>query len=207
MTEKDKKTIQEMRAAGISYKAISEKTGINVSTLKMFVHRHEKPEARRCLRCGKLLPEGARQTQRFCSQKCKSAWWKKNPNQEENENRIARLCAFCGKQFISYNKAARYCSRACYRQVIQRDHIRIKNHLRRLRRILWAEGLAFQRRLPEGRMALQSEIRQGAEMFHAHNNRGRHQMLVRQGIQQIDVGKDIGNPGLRRLSCYAGRYF
>ena len=92
MTEKDKKTILEMRAAGISYKAISEKTGINVSTLKMFVHRHEKPEARRCLRCGKLLPEGARQTQRFCSQKCRNDWWNSHQDQLQGARHIAYVC-------------------------------------------------------------------------------------------------------------------
>ena len=38
MTEKEKRTILDMRAAGRQYKEISEKLGIDVSALKVFVH-------------------------------------------------------------------------------------------------------------------------------------------------------------------------
>ena len=114
MTEKDKKIILDMRAAGIPYKAISEKLGIEVSALKVFVHRNNKPSARKCCLCGKHLPVDARTTQRFCSLKCKNAWWKRHPNQDESEKRVVYTCAVCGTKFISYNRNSSYCSRACY---------------------------------------------------------------------------------------------
>ena len=60
------------------------------------------------------------------------------------------------------------------RKSIQRDYIRFENRMRRLRWILRSEGLAFQRRLPEDRVALQSEIRPGREVLYTHDNRGRH---------------------------------
>ena len=37
---------------------------------------------------------------------------------------------------------------------IQRNSIRDENHMRRLRRLLWSEGLALERRLPQSRVAL-----------------------------------------------------
>ena len=114
MTEKEKRTILDMRAAGKQYKEISAELGIEVSALKVFVHRQKKPDARKCAMCGKRLPEKARASQRFCSIKCKNAWWKKHPNEDENDKRVVRTCASCGQQFISYNPNSRYCSRDCY---------------------------------------------------------------------------------------------
>ena len=114
MTEKEKRTILDMRAAGKQYKEISAELGIEVSALKVFVHRQKKPCARKCAMCGKRLPDKARASQRFCSMKCKNAWWKKHPNQDGNDKRVVRACTSCGRQFISYNPSSKYCSRDCY---------------------------------------------------------------------------------------------
>ncbi len=78
MTEKEKRTILDMRAAGKQYKEISAVLGIEVSALKVFVHRQKQPGVRKCAMCGKRLPDKARASQRFCSVKCKNAWWKKH---------------------------------------------------------------------------------------------------------------------------------
>ena len=114
MTEKEKRTILDMRAAGKQYKEISAELGIEVSALKVFVHRQKKPCVRKCVMCGKRLPDRARASQRFCSTKCNNAWWKKHPNQDGNNKRMVRTCASCGRQFISYNPNSKYCSRVCY---------------------------------------------------------------------------------------------
>ena len=54
MTEKEKRTILDMRAAGKQYKEISAVLGIEVSALKVFVHRQKHKDVRRC----KILPVG-----------------------------------------------------------------------------------------------------------------------------------------------------
>ena len=74
MTEKEKRTILDMRAAGRQYKEISAELGIEVSALKVFVHRQKHDDARRCEQCNKVLPKNARKAQWFCSLKCKNAW-------------------------------------------------------------------------------------------------------------------------------------
>ena len=48
MTEKEKRTILDMRAAGKQYKEISAVLGIEVSALKVFVHRQKQPGVRKC---------------------------------------------------------------------------------------------------------------------------------------------------------------
>ena len=62
MTEKEKRTILDMRAAGKQYKEISAELGIEVSALKVFVHRQKHKDVRRCEQCKKVLPKDARKT-------------------------------------------------------------------------------------------------------------------------------------------------
>ena len=56
MTEKEKRTILDMRAAGKQYKEISAELGIKVSALKVFVHRQKHNDVRQCEQCKKVLP-------------------------------------------------------------------------------------------------------------------------------------------------------
>ena len=62
MTEKEKRTILDMRAAGKQYKEISAELGIEVSAPKVFVHRQKHNDVRRCEQCKKLPPKDARKT-------------------------------------------------------------------------------------------------------------------------------------------------
>ena len=51
MAEKEKRTILDMRVAGKQYKEISAQLGIDVSALKVFVHRQKHKDVRRCEQC------------------------------------------------------------------------------------------------------------------------------------------------------------
>ena len=113
MTRTQKATILEMRAEGITYKTIAEHLGMSLGSVKMFVSRHNRADDRRCEQCGKLLPKGAGAAQRFCSTKCKNAWWKAHPGKSEGDKQLSCTCAICGKPFTTY-KDSKYCSRACY---------------------------------------------------------------------------------------------
>ena len=90
MTEKEKRTILDMRAAGKQYKQISAELGIDVSALKMFVHRLMYDDVRRHEQCKKVLPKDARKTQRFCSNKCHNNWWNKHQKRFQGLSQI--LC-------------------------------------------------------------------------------------------------------------------
>ena len=71
MAEKEKRTILDMRVAGKQYKEISAKLGIDVSALKVFVHRQKHNDVKRCVQRKKVLPEDARKARRFCPDKCR----------------------------------------------------------------------------------------------------------------------------------------
>ncbi len=66
MTEKEKRTILDMRAAGKQYKEISAELGIEVSALKVFVHRQVYDLLTRLIQyiIIKTLKQGARVCQR-----------------------------------------------------------------------------------------------------------------------------------------------
>ena len=135
MTEKQKNTILEMRAEGITCKEIADHLGMTLGSVKMFVSRHNRhprhnrvddnraddrrADDRRCEQCGKMLTKGVAAsrggilTQRFCSTKCKNAWWKAHPGKAEGDKQLTRTCAICGKTFTTY-KDSKYCSRSCY---------------------------------------------------------------------------------------------
>ena len=119
MTEKEKKLALEMRAEGVSYKEISEKLGINETTLKVAVSRHNNAQKgssdkiRRCIQCKRVLPKKARATQRFCSNKCHNEWWNSHQDQLRGDKHVVHRCVVCGKEFASYKKAG-FCSRECY---------------------------------------------------------------------------------------------
>ncbi len=55
------------------------------------------------------------QHQKFCSDKCRMAWWKAHPDQLNRKAIYHMVCAHCGQPFDSYgNSHRKYCSRACY---------------------------------------------------------------------------------------------
>ena len=122
MTEKEKKTILDMRDAGKSYREISDALGISTSALKTFLSRNritvaETTDAelsvRTCINCRKPLQADARRTQRFCCEKCRNDWWNHHQEQISDSKRTVYVCDVCRKQFPAY-KPARFCSRACY---------------------------------------------------------------------------------------------
>ena len=111
MTRTQKTTILEMRAEGIPYKAIAEELGMSLGSVRMFVSRHNQTNDRRCEQCGQRLPDKARESQRFCSMKCRTMWWNANPARPARQ--FPHTCAVCSASFLGV-KNSKYCSRACY---------------------------------------------------------------------------------------------
>ena len=76
MTDHQKQHIINLRAEGKPYKEIADELGLTLGSVKMFMSRMKREgERRKCEMCRKLLPKGARRTQRFCYEKCKTDWW------------------------------------------------------------------------------------------------------------------------------------
>ena len=122
----DKIQIDEIllrRSDGQSMGQISKNTGIPVSTVKSYFRRHRPEEktkkaapAEFCQQCGQgIKNQGRGKPKRFCSDKCRRAWWKANRELSGSQATLKLKCIYCGKTFGSYESRNRkYCSHDCF---------------------------------------------------------------------------------------------
>ena len=121
MTVKEKNLIRQLRSEGLSYSQIAEQTGLSKNTIKSFVRRENLQNSdvemnTTCKYCGKELVQsrGHRQ-KKFCSDKCRFAWWKSPEAEVSSDSPYFFKCKNCGKEFKCYGKKSRkYCSYGCY---------------------------------------------------------------------------------------------
>ena len=122
MTDQERKLINEYRLDGLTKKQISELTGISTNTLKVHFRRNPlsltavADHKGLCRHCGKpLIQTPHKKVKRYCSDRCRMAWWKENNAQLNKKAYYWIVCRQCGEVFESYgNPNRKYCSRACY---------------------------------------------------------------------------------------------
>ena len=125
MTTAQKQRIDFLRGRGESYAAIADDLSISENTIKSYCRRNkigvaikqEQPAATNtCANCGCPLRHtlGAKR-KRFCSDKCRMAWWKAHPEAVNYKAVYRFVCPTCGGSFEAYGNANRkFCSRACF---------------------------------------------------------------------------------------------
>lgn len=127
VTQQQKEQISTLRASGISFGKIATTLGISVNTVKSYCKRNPITAApapapvqskctAHCPRCNAVLEQspGHRQ-KRFCSAKCRTAWWKAHLEQMERKKLFQIECRHCGTVFLQYGSRPRkFCSRGCY---------------------------------------------------------------------------------------------
>ena len=126
MTDKQKMKIVEYRNQGRSYTEISKLMDLSINSIKTYCKRHglggsaaysaAVPEISRCEMCGKEIQQNPRRKRkRFCSDRCRMAWWNSHQDQVKRKANYEFTCPYCKKIFISYGNANRkYCSHSCY---------------------------------------------------------------------------------------------
>lgn len=123
MTGDEKQKVRLMRQQGVGYAQIAASLDISLNTVKSFCRRNNlqsgvvmKTDTGDCRQCGKRLhQEPKRKPRRFCSDKCRLAWWNDNRDKLNRKAVYQLICAHCGKEFESYgNKNRKYCTHACY---------------------------------------------------------------------------------------------
>ena len=121
MTTKEKNQICKLRNKGLSYRKIAEQTGFSENTIKSFFRREnlrndEKEINKKCKYCGKkLVQTKGHRPKKFCSDKCRFAWWKSAESEIPEDSPYIFKCKNCGKKFNRCGKKDRkYCSFGCY---------------------------------------------------------------------------------------------
>ena len=127
MTQQQKEQISKLRAAGASFGRIASVLCISVNTVKSYCKRNPissevVPALKavtytdRCPQCNAPLVQtpGHRQ-KRFCSLKCRMAWWKAHPEAMKRKRLTSLACQHCGTAFLQYaSRPRKFCSRSCY---------------------------------------------------------------------------------------------
>ena len=121
MTLTQKQQIAVMRKSGTSYGKIATDLGVSEGTVKSFCRRTKlgtlmESSDDTCAFCAKPLIHTAKaKKKRFCSDKCRLAWWNAHPEAVNRNAIYSFTCASCGTVFESYgDKNRQYCSRVCY---------------------------------------------------------------------------------------------
>lgn len=131
MTDSEKNTIRKLRNQGHGYKKIAAELGLSLNTVKAFCRRATNIESNKnrtaCEQCGIPVEQSPRRKhKRFCSEKCRQAWWSAHQSLIKRKSTITYFCKYCGAAFSSHKKGRIYCSRECYakgraRMVIKND--------------------------------------------------------------------------------------
>ena len=126
MNVQQRQAIDRLRGEGLSYAKISALTGISENTIKSHCRRNdlgsvateipETPVGSFCHQCGSPLTQTKRaKPKRFCSDKCRMAWWNSHPDAVNHKLVRQIICQSCGKAFTALgNRARKYCSHSCY---------------------------------------------------------------------------------------------
>lgn len=131
MTYEERKQIDEMRPAGMSYNRIADALHLSRSSVKSHCQRHglgaerpvqevkptviPPPTASSCEQCGSpVRQESGRKHRRFCSDACRLAWWSAHRGEMQKKAMHSFTCAYCGTPFSRYGVSVRsYCGRSC----------------------------------------------------------------------------------------------
>ena len=121
MDKIQKETIRYLRGEGFGYKAIATRLELSENTVKGFCKRNglggvaAANADNSCRQCGAVLIKKPKSGQKkFCSDKCRNAWWRSHPHMQRSEKEIRSVCAYCGDVFYSFqSKNRKYCNHAC----------------------------------------------------------------------------------------------
>lgn len=79
------------------------------------LHSQDHP-LKPCAHCGRVIRYSKRYDMRkFCSQKCRTTYWRLHPELKNRRTYYSIACLQCGALFESYgNKHRKFCSRECF---------------------------------------------------------------------------------------------
>ena len=124
MTKAQKEHIACLRIKGESYAGIARQLSISENTVKSYCRRNsigtspkrEQSESNtHCATCRSVLCHTpGKKKKRFCSDKCRRAWWNCHMEVVTQKAIYSFVCKACGVGFSAYgNSKRKYCSRSC----------------------------------------------------------------------------------------------
>ena len=121
MTAAQKENVARLREQGESYRQIAKIMNLSENTIKSYFRRKQpKASADVCLKCRTPLEHiQGKKPKKFCSDKCRMAWWRSNSDALNRKAMYSFVCAHCGVDFQAYGNAKRkFCSTKCFGQAL-----------------------------------------------------------------------------------------
>jgi hypothetical protein len=109
--------INRLRKDGKGYRVIASELKLPVNSVKSWCRRHpiEENKTNICQHCGapvRQLPH--RKKKRFCSDRCRLAWWSEHPEARKPGVTYTHICWYCGAAFETNRINGSYCSVDCF---------------------------------------------------------------------------------------------
>ena len=131
MTDAQAAQIKELRMRGQGYRAIGVAVGLSRDIVRNFckakgmdgyaramaLNMQERLACgKACACCGKEISQpGNGRPRKFCSDKCRRAWWKLHPEAAQRKHTHIEVCAYCKMEFeVNGSRKQKYCSHNCY---------------------------------------------------------------------------------------------
>ena len=127
MTDRQIEQVHILRKQGIGYGKVAQMLGVSENTVKSYCRRNALTGSRSmaagilleehfCPNCGmQVLQTAGRKEKRFCSDRCRNAWWNAHLGDVQRKAIYEFECAYCHQPFTAYGNANRkYCSHECY---------------------------------------------------------------------------------------------
>lgn len=106
-----------LQKQGYGYRRIATMLELPINKVRYFCEKNPyNSNNKKCLNCGIAIKNTPhKREKKFCSDKCRMAWWNSHPELVNRKAIYHLICSHCGKPFDAYGKAnKKYCSRACY---------------------------------------------------------------------------------------------
>lgn len=125
MNQEQKNQVTKLRQEGYGYGKIARNLGLSKNIVSSWCRRtgltgdtskQDTSIPELCPVCGiVIIQTPGKRHKRFCSDKCRLAWWNSHPEKIHRKAFYSYTCSYCHKPFIAYGNCHRkYCSHACY---------------------------------------------------------------------------------------------
>lgn len=118
MTKEERSSVIRLQKAGYGYRRIAANLSLPLSTVKSWCRRHPIQNDQNdnvCLNCGVPIQQTPHKRRRkFCSDRCRNAWWSSHPEMRNSKTVYHHICLFCGRDYSNNRISGSYYSRECF---------------------------------------------------------------------------------------------
>lgn len=115
MNKEQKSSIIRMRSDGMTFSEIANQLQLSINTVKSFYRRNAKTKS-------PIEQTEHKRQKKFCSDKCRNAWWSAHPQNRRPKKLYSHICTYCGIAFQSDRAKSKYCTVKCFADARRKEN-------------------------------------------------------------------------------------